>query len=122
MLAKTVPVTPMCSVPVGEALGLLYALEWLSDMGFDNVDFALNSMLTTNAFNQHCVDVTKFGQVLSACRCLFKTNFTDSKVEFHCQQANEVARNLAGVATLSASLIVYTNVPCYIKQIIINEM
>ena len=62
VLAKIVSLSRMCSVVVGEALGLFHALQWLSDMQFDNVDFALDSKITTNAFNHRRVDVTKFTQ------------------------------------------------------------
>jgi len=51
--------SPMSSVPVGEALGLFHALQWLSDIHFDNVvDFTLGSKLTANAFHHYRVDVT----------------------------------------------------------------
>ena len=52
VLAKTVSISPMCSIAVEEALSLFHALQWLSDMQFDNVDFALDSKITTYAFNQ----------------------------------------------------------------------
>jgi len=39
VLAKTLPITPMCTVAVGEALGLFHVLQWLSDMQFNSVDF-----------------------------------------------------------------------------------
>ncbi|KEH16790.1 hypothetical protein MTR_0093s0070 [Medicago truncatula] len=67
MLAKTVYISPMCSVVVGEALGLFQSLQWLSDMQFDNVDFTLDSKITTDAFNHRRIDVTEFIQVISSC-------------------------------------------------------
>jgi len=60
ILAKSIPVPFLHSVNVGEALGLYYALEWLSDMRFDNVDFALDSKITADAFNHPRPDVTEF--------------------------------------------------------------
>jgi len=45
VLTKTIHITLICSVPLGEALALYYALEWLSDMSFDNQDFHLISKL-----------------------------------------------------------------------------
>ncbi|KEH21136.1 hypothetical protein MTR_8g098925 [Medicago truncatula] len=82
VLAKTVSISPMCSVAVGEALDLFHALQWLSNMQSDNVDFILDSKITTNAFNHRRIDVTKFSQVISACQSLFNTHFSNSKVEF----------------------------------------
>ena len=60
ILTKSIPVSFLHSVNVGEALGLYYALEWLSDMRFDNVDFALDSKITADAFNHPRPDVTEF--------------------------------------------------------------
>ena len=122
MLAKTISISPMCSVVVGQALGLFNALQWLSVMQFGNVNFVLNLKITTDAFDHHLIDVTEFGQVISACQSLFNTNFSNSKVEFNKRQANEVAHTLAGVATLSASPNIYYHVPRCINSLIINEM
>jgi len=80
VLAKIVSISPMCFDVVGEALGLFHALQWLSDMQFDNVDFALDSKITADAFNHRRIDVTEFGQVILACQSLFNTHFSNSKV------------------------------------------
>jgi len=107
---------------MGEALGLYYVLEWLSDKRFDNVDFKLESKITMDAFNHPRPDVTEFGLIISACRRLFSSQFTNSKVEFTQRQANEVAHVLAGAATLLASPTTYFIVPRCIEHLIINEM
>jgi ribonuclease HI len=111
VLAKVIPIFPLCSVSMGEALALYHALEWLSDMSFDHVDFCSESKVTVDAFHQNRVDVTKTGHILTTCRQLFTTHFTNSKVEFSRRQTNEVAHSLAGVATLSASPKIYYHVP-----------
>jgi len=61
VLAKTIFVSPVCSVLVGEALALYHAMEWLGDMSLDNMAFVSDSKVTTNAFHQGRVDVTEFG-------------------------------------------------------------
>jgi ribonuclease HI len=122
ILAKIIPISPKLSVDTGEALALYHALEWLSDMAFDSVDFCSDSKSIIDAFNQSRMDVTETGHILSACRHLFQAHFTNSKVEFNRRQANEVAHTLAGVATLSASPKVYYHIPRCIEHIIINEM
>lgn len=66
VLAKTISVSPMCSVPVGESLCLFEASEWLNDMFFFNVDFVLDSKVNIYAFNQCRVDVSEFGQIIYA--------------------------------------------------------
>jgi len=49
VLAKTLCFTRWCTrwcpVNVGEVLGLFHALEWLSDMQFDNIDLVLDSKI-----------------------------------------------------------------------------
>jgi len=122
ILAKSIPLPFRYSVNVGEALGLYHALEWLSDMRFDNVDFALDSKITMDAFNHPSPDVIEFGLIISACRRLFSSQFTNSKVEFTRRQANEVAHVLARAATLLASPTTYSIVPRCIEHLIINEM
>jgi NADPH-dependent 7-cyano-7-deazaguanine reductase QueF-like protein len=121
VLAKTLNFSPKCSVPLGEAMWLLYALQWLRDMGLDQVDFALDSKIVTEAFHKQPPDVSEFGHVLSASRRLLTSSFRNSRVEFNRRQANEVAHTLARVAPFSASPTIYIDVPLCIEQIIIND-
>ena len=88
----------------GEALSFFLCAKWLGYMGFDNVNFTLDSKTTTDVFNGHRVDITEFGLVLFACRRLFNAKFTNSKVEFTWRQANGVVHHLVEVDTLLASL------------------
>lgn len=89
-------------------------------MQFDEVDVVLDSKITIDAFHHREVDVTEFGQVISACRSLFNTHFSNSKIEFNEQQANEVAHTLVGVATLTVSPTIYYLVPRCINSLIFN--
>ncbi|XP_039684970.1 uncharacterized protein [Medicago truncatula] len=99
VLAKTM--TYPCTVPVevGEALGLHFALQWLSDMQFDNLDFETDSKLTAEAFRSTRNDLSEFGCIISSCRSLFSTFFSNSRVEFVRRQAYVVAHALAREAT-----------------------
>jgi len=65
-------------VDVGEALGLLHALEWLSDKEFDCVE--LDSKITTYSL-----------AILS----YFASHFTKSRVKVNRRQANMFAQVLA---------------------------
>ena len=100
MLAKTITFNVIHSVHVGEALGLYYAMEWLSDMQLHNVDFETDSKTTHDAFHAHKNDFSEFRHIISACRSLFNNHLTNSRVEFTRRRANEVAHALAGEATL----------------------
>jgi ribonuclease HI len=68
VLAKTISILIICVVNVGEALDLYYALEWLSDLIFDNVEFVSYSKLIKYAFNHHRSNITEFGEMTIACR------------------------------------------------------
>jgi ribonuclease HI len=109
-------------VDVGEALGLHSALQWLSDMQFDNVDFETDSKLTSDAFLATRTDLSEFGCNISSCRSLFSTSFSNSRVKFVRRQANAVAHALAREATSLASPAVYFDIPNCIETLIINEM
>ena len=71
VLAKTVSFYLICPVSVGEALGLFYALEWLSDTQMDNIDFVVDYKTT---------------KIILECKRHFTSHFTnycerDSKLE-----------------------------------------
>jgi len=109
-------------VDVGEALGLHSALQWLSDMQLDNVDFETDSKLTVDAFRSSRSDLSEFGCIITSCRILFHNLFSNSRVEFVRRQANGVAHTLAREATRSASPATYYDIPACIETLIINEM
>jgi len=43
MLAKTIWLSSVYPIEVGETLGLYHAIKWASCMHFDNIDFVLDS-------------------------------------------------------------------------------
>jgi len=122
VLAKTISFDVVHSVHVGEVLGLYHAMEWLSHMLFDNVDFETDSKTTHDAFHAHKDDVSEFGHIITACQSLFTNQFTNSRVEFTKRQTNAVAHALTGEALLSVSPTVYFNTPRCINNVIFNEM
>jgi ribonuclease HI len=122
VLAKTYNFSPKCSIPLGEAMGLFVALQWLRDLHLDHIDFALDSETITKAFHHHQPDISEFGQVMADARRLFSSSFTNSRVEFNRRQANEVAHMLAWVAPFSASPTIYIDVLHCIEQFIANDM
>lgn len=74
------------------------------------MDFALDSKLMVNVFNEHHSDLVRLLPPMENLYFSFQ------------HQANEVAHKLAGIVTLSVSLLSYSSVPCCIDQVIINEM
>jgi hypothetical protein len=71
VLARTVTYPCNVAVDVGEVLGLHSALQWLSDMQMDNVDFETYSKLTADAFRSTRNDLSEFGCIVSSCHSLF---------------------------------------------------
>jgi hypothetical protein len=68
-------------VDVGEALGFFNTLQWIADMQFDSVEFAIDLKVTDGAFNSNHREATKFGQVITTCQNPFSTSITNSRVE-----------------------------------------
>jgi len=58
VLAKIISFSPLWSAPVGETLGLFNAIEWLSDMHMDNVDFVVDSKTTNDTFHPTKLDIS----------------------------------------------------------------
>jgi len=68
-------------------------------MQFNHVYFEVDSKITRDAFHSRTIDVTEFGNIIGACRDLFFTSFTNSRVEFIRRQANAAAHALEREAT-----------------------
>jgi len=120
MLAKVQQFGHIYLVAIGEALGLYHALQWMIDMQFDNIDFELDSKITRDAFHSCKMDVTDFGSIIGACRELFSTSFTNSRVEFTRRQANAAAHASAREATSLASPSIYYDISYCIESIIMK--
>jgi len=121
--AKTDCFSPLCDVDVGEAIGFHTALRWMTDLHYDNIDFALDSKIVVDHFWSH-VEVdndSEFGCIMSACRQMFENSFQNSHVEFNMRQVNGVTHELAKVAPYNASSHVYDNVSSCISSLIDDE-
>jgi hypothetical protein len=119
VLAKTLCISPMTFVDVGEVLGLFYVLQRLQDIQMDNVDFVVDSKTTTYTFNSQQTNVTKFGQIIAACQSMLSSDFVNSRVFFNSRQTNVVAHAFTSEATLSASPNIYLEVPHCITNVVI---
>jgi len=104
----------------GGSVRFVHALHWISDIKFDKVDFVLDSKTTIDAFHMNQIDVTEFAYVITSCRKFFVVQFTNSKVEFHRRQTNEIDKTLVMVAILSASLATYFHVSNCVITLIVN--
>ena len=120
--SKILWVSPLCSLDVGEALGLSHAIWWIRELQFDNVDFEVDSKRVADYFNKGRGDVTEFGSIMDSCIQFCSSYLTNSHVEFSRRQANEVAHELAKTTTSSTSLCIFNEIPSCITNLIFNEM
>jgi len=120
--SKTMRFTPICSVDVGEALGLHHAIRWIHELQLTNVDFVVDSKRVADYFNKGRGDVTEFGSIMDSSIHFCNTYLTNSHVEFIRRQANDVAHNLAKATTSNTSFQVFDDIPTYITNLIFNEM
>jgi ribonuclease HI len=122
VIAKTMWISPLCNVSLGEALGLFHAINWVRELQLERVDFALDSKIVVDYFNKGGNDMTEFGDVLKECKSRFNLYFQNSSVEFNRRQANAVAHALARVAPSLASSNIFVDVPTCIQYLVMNEM
>jgi len=80
--AKTIWLQPIMSVDIGEALGLLAAMEWLRELEFNKVIFCLDSKREVDSLNSQVRDDTKLGSILARCRVNLSSIYNNSYVEF----------------------------------------
>jgi len=113
---------PVCSVDVGEALGLHHAIRWIYELQLTNVDFEVDSKRVADYFNKGRGDVTEFGSIMDSSIQFCRNHLTNSHVEFIRRQANEVAHTLAKAAIFSTSFRVFDDIPTCITDLIFNEM
>jgi len=113
---------PVCSVDVGEALGLHHAIRWIYDLQLPNVDFEVDSKRVAYYFNRGRGDVTEFSSIKESSIQLCRNHLTNSHVEFIRRQANEVAHILTKAAIFSTSFRVFDDIPTCITDLIFNEM
>jgi hypothetical protein len=122
VLAKTMWFSPICSVDIGEALGLYHAVWWVHDLQLPLVDFEVESKHVADYFKHGNADITEFGVIMDDTRNYCSLYLTNSIVEFTRRQANEVAHELAQAAPSKSSFRTFDNVPTCIELFIANQM
>ncbi|KAK2375736.1 hypothetical protein QL285_076606 [Trifolium repens] len=122
VLAKTEWIAPCIDVELGEALGLLSALQWVNDLHLHNMDFEMDSKRVVDCLYSDIVNVSELGAIINDCRHILATDFVNSHVKFIWRQVNEVAHFVARVAPLLASFHIFSDIPTCIQIIIVNEM
>jgi len=75
VLARTYWFSPLCDIAVGEAVGLHTTLEWVSNLQFNNVDFASDCHKVVESSHTNVNDNNKFCCIINACRHLYPDIF-----------------------------------------------
>jgi len=120
--AKTMWLTPLCSVDIGEVLGLHHAIRWVHELQLKNVDFEVDSKLAADYFNRGNGDITEFGVIMDCNMHYCSFYLPNSHVEFSKRQANGVAHKLAKTSLSESSFRIFDYVPTCINDLISNEM
>jgi hypothetical protein len=115
-------ISPILNIDIGEAIGLLKALNWIYELQLTNVDFELDSQIVVTRFHGKKEDASEFGDVINDCKCIYNSHFTNPRVEFIRRQTNETAKGLARVTTSIASFHLFIDILTYISNIIDKEM
>ncbi|XP_058758252.1 uncharacterized protein LOC131631477 [Vicia villosa] len=120
--AQTKWFSPITDVDTGEALGLLAAINWVLDLGYDNVVFESDSKSVVDSVTIPKPNDSDFGTITGVCFQLLTHSTRNFQVKFIRRQANEVAHALAKTAPSLASFHIFNDVPTCIYNLIINEM
>ena len=122
VIARTKCLTPKCDVHIGEALGLLRALQWVHELHLGPIEFELDSKKVVDSFGANKHDSTEFGAIINNCKIMFNHLYENSSIEFVRRQTNGVAHELVKAATLSVSFHILVTPPHSIEHILINEI
>jgi ribonuclease HI len=75
-------ISPILNIDIGEAIGLLKALNWIYELQLTNVDFELDSQIVVTRFHGKKEDVSELGDVINDCKRIYNSHFTNLRVEF----------------------------------------
>lgn len=94
MFARTLWITPLCSIEIGEALGLLHVVNQIHDLQLTNVDFELDANKVVGYFYKDCDNVSEIGVVVFECQRCRNLFFENSNFDFNRRQVDEVTHAL----------------------------
>jgi len=58
----------VCSLKVGEAMGLFHAIQWVHELQLANVDFEIDAKKVVDYFNRGSNYVSEFGAIIDEFR------------------------------------------------------
>ncbi|XP_024630813.1 uncharacterized protein [Medicago truncatula] len=117
---RTTFLSPLLDVEMGEAIGLLQAMQWAKELNMVSMDFETDSKIVADSVYKGN-GVSDFMAIIQDCRHLLMTDLVNSDVSFIRRQANGVAHSLAREALSHASFHLHLNIPHCITTLINNE-
>ncbi|XVF52726.1 hypothetical protein PTKIN_Ptkin05aG0041600 [Pterospermum kingtungense] len=96
-----------------EVLGLLHALRWIKELGYERVIFELDSKTVVDVVNSSLLDVSEFGSLVSTCKNLLYDSIGFSVV-FVKRGKNAAAHCLAQSVCDYVSSSVWWSVPPFL--------
>jgi len=112
----------LVDVGLGEALGMLSALQWVRDLQLVNMDFETDSKNVVDNIYDSKQGIYDFHAIINECRYLLSSDSITSDVKFIRRQTNEVAHSLARDAPYHVSFRTFILISSYISTIIMNEI
>ena len=82
VLARTEWFSPTTAVDIGEAIGLLKAMEWVRDLHLWNMDFKVDSKTVVDNIYGTQIGVSDFSAIITHCVHLLCTDLMNSHVKF----------------------------------------
>jgi len=73
----------LCSIDVGEALELYYAIWWRYELQLTSVDFTVGSKKVADYCNRGMRDIIEFGYIMDNSVQFYNSILTNSHVEFY---------------------------------------
>lgn len=94
--AKTYWYSSLIDVILGETMSLYVAINYVSDMGLNDIIFEMNDKCVVDAFNSNKPAISEFGCLIKFCKTLFSFFNHNSHVTFDRKKANRVAHAFVG--------------------------
>ncbi|XP_058742674.1 uncharacterized protein LOC131615213 [Vicia villosa] len=107
--ARTEWFSPITDVDTVEALGLLAAINWVLDLGYDNVVFESDSKSVVDSVTIHKPNDSDFGTITRVCYQVLTHSTRNFQIKFIRRQANEVAHALAKATPSLASFHIFND-------------
>jgi len=89
VIARTAWTTPLLDVDMGEAIGLLDAMQWVKELNMVHMDFETGSKTVADSIYGKD-GVSDFMAIINDCRHLLSTDLVNSYVSFIMRQASTI--------------------------------